>query len=197
MQDGEGTMWFGHNVCPAVEHPMTTLIRLLRMHLEICDDLERVADSLPDQVDRDKCRQLTGLLGTIIRPVHELEERVVFPRIATGGGFVGFQERTLERLRREHCMDCDYAAEIAELLDGLCNRTCCVGMNAVGYALRGFFESLRRHVYFDLEQIIPAAQCLLLREDVQQMAEILRPHQVIVSQACLQTRRSITTRHIH
>jgi len=137
------------------------------------------------------------MLRTNIMPVHEVEECIVLPVLLAGPTNSGISIQTLERLRSEHGMDRGYAGEIADLLSALSDGNCRADMNAVGYALRGFFESVRRHVHFDLEQIIPRAQCRLGAVELKRMSELLRPYRMIVSDACLQTRTTLMTQRLH
>lgn len=117
--------------------------------LRLCDELEDIADSLPAMVNRQKCIYAAKALGPLIRGVHHYEDNVLFPsfeaRMPASPDFA----RTLARLKFEHFEDECFADELTERLLMLGSGRGGVNMEATGYMLRGFFESVRRHIAFE------------------------------------------------
>lgn len=121
--------------------------------IAVCDALEAVADSLPNNVDRQQCLLLSRALGPLLFRAQELEEKQVFPallrleRLELAG--------TIERLRLEHQIDLCYAEEVQEMLKSYGEGRQEIAPDAAGFMLRGFFESMRRHIAFEQELLAP------------------------------------------
>lgn len=125
-----------------------------REQLLLCDALEEIADSLPDNVNRQKCIYAAKILMPLIHGLHRYEEQVLFPHIyAKSGGTESLQE-TLSRLKFEHCEDECYAEELVDTLLKLGSGARDINVEAAGYMLRGFFETIRRHIAFEREHLL-------------------------------------------
>jgi hypothetical protein len=136
------------------EDPIIALRRAHVDQLALCDRLEEIADSLPDQVNRQKCIYAARALGPMIRGLHRFEEEVIFPLIAARNEGDGLTDKTLTRLKFEHCEDECFAEELIEALHDLGVGRPDMNMEATGYMLRGFFEALRRHIAFESEMLL-------------------------------------------
>ncbi|GIL01433.1 MAG: hypothetical protein BroJett030_13320 [Alphaproteobacteria bacterium] len=129
--------------------------------LRLCDDLEAIADSLPERAGPRECLAAARTVNGILRGAHEFEEAQLWPVLLR----LRCDDRelcdSLERLRYEHWEDESYAEEVAAVLTdwGMCvgNRNA----EATGYLLRGFFEGLRRHVAFEREHLVPILRSAL------------------------------------
>ncbi|MCX8999784.1 hemerythrin domain-containing protein [Rhizobiaceae bacterium BDR2-2] len=124
-----------------------------REQLALCDALEEIADSLPANVNRQKCIYAAKALGPAIRNQHLYEENVLFPWLAGRPGAEKTLEETLSRLKYEHFEDECFAEELTDALLRL-GAGAPVNMEAVGYMLRGFFEGLRRHIAFERDHLL-------------------------------------------
>ncbi|MEQ8601713.1 MAG: hemerythrin domain-containing protein [Marivibrio sp.] len=141
-------------------------VEIMRAHheriLRLCDELEAIADSLPERVDVRECLKVARALAPTVRAAHSFEEETFFPlaRAVAGGGRARFEEN-VRRLLGEHQEDESFAEEAAEaLLDwGLCTDR--RGSEITGYMLRGLFETLRRHVAFEREYLIAPVEATL------------------------------------
>lgn len=126
-----------------------------RLKMGLCDALEEVADSLPNQVDIQKCLALSRCVLPTIRRAQKMEETELFPQLMQAYPEDNRLQASLERLRQEHLEDDSFADEIACLLHD-CGSTGRPGnAESAGYMLRGFFSSVRRHVAFEHECLIP------------------------------------------
>jgi hemerythrin-like domain-containing protein len=116
--------------------------------LKLCSELEEIADSLPANVNRQKCIYAAKALGPLIKGVHHYEDTVIFPDLAAKMPYSPDLDKTLSRLKFEHFEDECFAEELMERLLALGSGRE-VNMEATGYMLRGFFEAVRRHIAFE------------------------------------------------
>ena len=123
--------------------------------LALCADLEAIADDLPSQVDRQRCLHLARAVCPTVANAQSLEERVVFPAMRALLPSMPELGQTLERLRWEHFEDMCFAEELHDALLAMGCGEPTLGAEAIGYMVRGFFESLRRHVAFEREILLP------------------------------------------
>tara|TARA_R110000868_G_scaffold6485_4_gene36713 strand:+ start:1269 stop:1712 length:444 start_codon:yes stop_codon:yes gene_type:complete len=117
--------------------------------LALCDALETVADNLPHEINARVCRSLADALEPLVARTHQQEEETLFPLLAASQN--PQLSRTLARLREEHLADHSTAAEVSEALHDLSAGASKLSPDAVGYLLRSFFESMRRHVLSEQE----------------------------------------------
>jgi len=122
--------------------------------LALCDQLEEIADSLPDQINRQKCLYAARALCPLIRTIDKFEEEVLFPQIKSRMPDNTVTPKTLTRLRFDHCEDECFAEELSEALHKLGKSSANINMETTGYMLRGFFEALRRHIAFENEVVL-------------------------------------------
>ncbi len=136
------------------ENPIAVLRKAHKEQLLLCDQLEEIADSLPDSVNRQKCIYAARALGPMVRVLHRFEEDVVFPLFAERLKEHEDIEATLNRLKFEHCEDECFAEELTEALHALGANRPDINIEATGYMLRGFFEAMRRHIAFESEHLL-------------------------------------------
>lgn len=141
-------------------HPLAaSLKRLEEIHREklaVCDQLEAIADSLPSEVNRQKCLYAAKAIAQTIRQAHQFEETSVFPLIVASFPGVPQLAETLQRLQFEHCEDEGFADELADALHRLAAADPRVHPETIGYMLRGFFTTVRRHIAFEREHLVSA-----------------------------------------
>ncbi|THK37140.1 hemerythrin domain-containing protein [Ensifer sp. MPMI2T] len=135
---------------PLVE-PLAWLASAHHDQLALCDSLEAIADSLPEEINRETCAYAAKMIGPMMRALHAGEEQRVFAWIEQRFADDASVHALLERLKYEHCEDECFAEELTEMLDrlGAADRT--VNAETAGYMLRGFFTSVRRHISFEQE----------------------------------------------
>lgn len=126
--------------------------------LRLCDRLEAIADSLPENAGPNECLGAARALMKLVRDAHEFEESRLWPALRGLRPKDGDLEACIERLRLEHREDESYGEEVAAALTdwGMCagNRN----PEATGYLLRGFFEGMRRHIASERERIVPVLE---------------------------------------
>ena len=121
--------------------------------LGLCERLEGIADSLPDQLDVGECLGVARLLPPTVATSHGFEEETFFPLARRLLADAPRLDQAIERLILDHREDEGYAAEAAEALTALAldwrASTDRQSTEATGYLLRGLFETLRRHIAFE------------------------------------------------
>ena len=178
-------------------HPLTTFAQLLREQLHICDALEKIADDLPDQFDTTQCMDLAQSIPAVLSLGHLVQDCIVFPALLRQPASHQFTRQTADRLCDEHLTDQGYAFEVCDLLQDLFYNRSTVDMGQAGYLLRGFFESIRRTVSFELECLLPLALKLLSANDLNQISEILLDHKVVVTQSSSEPHFMLNNHRLH
>lgn len=129
-----------------------------RVLCELCDRLEAVADSLPHHVDAAECLALASLLGPSLLRIEAFEEATLFPALL-GWSKPNFAlDDTIVRLTAEHRLDQGYAEDVQEMLYSYGQGRPTLWPDAAGFMLRGFFESMRRHIAFERQLLLPLLQ---------------------------------------
>lgn len=126
-----------------------------RLKLDVCNSLEIVADRLPDAIDHLDCINLASALVPLLRSIHAFEEQTVFEAysaLAPGSPQIA---ASINRLRSEHVEDQCFADEITVALMKLGRGRVVGNAEEIGFMLRGFFETIRRHVAFEREHLLP------------------------------------------
>ncbi|HEX7075223.1 MAG TPA: hemerythrin domain-containing protein [Hyphomicrobiaceae bacterium] len=123
--------------------------------LELCSALEAIADGLPSLVDRNTCLRVAEALLPAFQMAHAFEEEAVYPTFSAEAFCSEERQKTLARLRVEHVEDEALAEEITERLLPIGYGSGVENPEALGFMLRTFFRSVRRHVAFEREYILP------------------------------------------
>ncbi len=132
-----------------------TLSRFYKIQLELCKQLEIIADDLPDNIDGQSYLYAARMIYPEIKRCHDFEETVFFPAVRKAESEDTPLESILERLRYEHWEDESYAEEVSEALSGYVHEPANRNPETLAYMLRGFFEGLRRHIAFERDHLIP------------------------------------------
>lgn len=138
--------------------------------MQMCDAMERIADGLPDDVDRRLCAQVASCLHFDLPAHHHDEESALFPLLLQRTGPEHGLNDILGRLASEHATDNDFAGEIAEALELLGQGGSPRNPDMLGYMLRGFFERYRRHVQWETTLVMPLARAQLTAADLEGLA---------------------------
>lgn len=133
--------------------PCQDVARWHDQKMRICDELEAIADGLPSRVDRLKCLLVANELVPLLRMCHSYEEEYVFPAFA--GDSDAARTASIRRLKAEHVEDECAAQDLTDTLLAIGHGGAVANPEALGFMLRGFFDSLRRHVAFEREHVLP------------------------------------------
>lgn len=118
----------------------------------LCNALETLADSLPARVDTRAAVLLADRLHPTLRQCHRIEETTIFPVLRIAGAHL---YPIVDRLRTEHFEDEDHACDVRDAIRSLAAVQTRGDAEEVGYMLRCLFVSLRRHLAFDRDYILP------------------------------------------
>lgn len=145
----------------------------------LCDILEQIADGLPADIDRRRCREAASALRYDL-PLHHLdEEEGLFPLLRRHAAQSENLCAITARLSSEHSADESFAEELTEELETLSATGIARNPEALGYMLRGFFESYRRHIHWENEVLLPLARQTLTREDLNELSARMAAHRQI------------------
>jgi hypothetical protein len=125
------------------------------MQLQLCDELEALADSLLADVNSQKCLHLARAVYPLVASTQRVEEAMLFVPLSRLADRVPDMPSTLERLRFEHHSDLCSAEELNDVLLAFGRGEDAMTADALGYMLRAFFEGVRRHVAFEREVLVP------------------------------------------
>ena len=126
-----------------------------QVKLSLCERLEAIADSLPDDIDNQECLVISRTLLPVFKESHQLEESELFPLVIEYGFADAAIDKTIERLKFEHLEDESFADEISSCLQDLVTHPHTANINQLSYMLRGFFKGVQRHIAFEREYILP------------------------------------------
>lgn len=123
-----------------------------REQIGLCKTLELIADALPHNIDPALCKAAAGSIHRVMTKVVQVEQEALTDDLARRGpARVLDLTATIDRLLRENAEDLCYAEELQETLKELGNGRRTVSADAIGYMLRGFFESRRRRIALERE----------------------------------------------
>jgi hypothetical protein len=130
--------------------------------LELCLAAEAIADVLPANIDRLGCLQMAGELLPLLRESHRYEEEIVFPAFENASAGDGTaRSATIRRLKAEHVEDECAAEHLTEVLLAIGHGGRVENAEALGFMLRAFFATMRRHIAFEREHVLPIVATLV------------------------------------
>ena len=131
----------------------------------LCDMLERIADSLLEPLDTVQASTGIVALRSCLKRHVALEEIYLYPvltkRLCPGD----LAENLLEHIRCEHTADESLAHDTADQLEQALVSGRVENPEMLGYMLRGFFECRRRHIAWEDSIILPLARYRLSAKD--------------------------------
>lgn len=146
------------------------------LQAQLCNQLELIADGLPVNVDPLICGSVIEFLR-IDMPLHHRDEELgLFPLIERRALPADNIHDILARLALEHATDESFAAELLESLELLRDRRRLSNPEMVGYMLRSFFESYRRHIAWENAIVIPLARQRLTEIDLAHLSKVVARH---------------------
>jgi hemerythrin-like domain-containing protein len=141
---------------PECAGPIEKAMQLhLSTQLELCQQLEAIADDLPKTIDHQNLLIVARKILPTIKEAHRFEERRIFPHIQVEAEDKEALTQSLERLKFEHWEDESFAEELSHGLINFVSECEEPSSITLAYMLRGFFEGVRRHIAFEVEHILP------------------------------------------
>lgn len=139
-----------------------TLMRLYVSHLNsldgLCQDLETIADGLPASINVQASLVVAQNILPIITSAHKFEEDHIFPILLDAIRNGTAMKDEIERLKSEHWIDEDYGEEVYLALKDFVANQNPAKAETLSWMLRGFFESMRRHIAFEHAVILPVVR---------------------------------------
>ena len=136
--------------------PCLDIARVHQGKLHLCAAMEAIADALPSAVDRMECLRIASELVPLLRESHRYEEETIFPVFEkVQGASHPARAASVRRLQAEHVEDECAAQDLTEVLLEIGHGAAVDNPEALGFMLRAFFETLRRHIAFEREHILP------------------------------------------
>lgn len=151
-------------------NPLDVIAQAHAVQEQTCDAMERIADGLPNDIDRMLCLQVAACLQFDLPLHHQDEDAGLFPILKSRALPEDGLEEILDRLAAEHASDSDFASEIAESLEVLGQKMQSANPDMLGYMLRGFFERYRRHVQWENMLVMPLARLRLTSGDLENLS---------------------------
>lgn len=151
---GAELCWAVRECSPLKGKPCTWMAQAHAEKLSLCEQLERIADSLPDRIDRLLCLQIANRLLPVVRESHRYEEQILFPafnRAARTRGHV-----VVTQLTSDHIFDECAAEEVTEALLDIGHGGEVANPEAFGFMLRAFFDTVRRHIAYEHVYLFPS-----------------------------------------
>jgi hemerythrin-like domain-containing protein len=107
---------------------------------------------------------------------HRDEECALFPLMERRALPSDNIHEILARVALEHATDESFTSELIESLEILSSGEKVPNPEMVGYMLRSFFESYRRHIYWENVVVLPLARVRLKPEDMSELERAMRIH---------------------
>ena len=160
VADTAGKIWVqADGLQPLGEAFLVMVERDRRRLLRLCAALEKLADGLPRSCLGGRTARLLSFLNKAYDRHIFLYEKCLFPLVRSIGGPKVAIAPILAQLEYEHASDLGSVHEIkSAFLTGSCSQfdTC-----VLGFSLRSFFESCRRHLAWEANILGPIVHDLL------------------------------------
>lgn len=154
-------------------NPLDVIAHEHKWQQKLCDALERIADDLPDNVDKMLVAAVLPMLRVDLGVHIRDEEEGLFPlmckRAQPGDNF----QEIAEVLLLEHSADEGFADEIVDQLEAIKDGRRPLNPDMLGYMLRGFFETQRRHLAWEDAVVLPLARARLTADDLRQLSRVM------------------------
>lgn len=157
-----------------VEHldPLDALAHDHTFQLELCELMEGLADSLPEG-DIIIAAAVVPVLRHGVTGHMRFEEEALFPLLRGHEAEAPQVHSITSQLTREHEADVDFLEEVAAALDAFVVEGVIDNPEMLGYMLRFFFESQRRHIEWENRVLIPLARDVLTPDERQMLRRSL------------------------
>jgi hemerythrin-like domain-containing protein len=143
------------HVSPQSVEALGLVVNQQKLQLHLCRRLEEIADSLPKALDRGLALQASAALPHCRAAHVGLQDGVLFKMARRRMGKEAEGRAMISQLEDEHARDTDHAYEVADTLETLGRGGALTNPEMLGYMLRGYFESQRRHLAWETAIALP------------------------------------------
>lgn len=151
----------GYNPLDILDHEHQRLTLL-------CDVLESIADELPG-ASHSLCSMAAKILKHELPVHHVIEDECLFPVLRKRVRPEDNLDAIFTQLEAEHASDDSYSKDLIECLESMGQGVEPANPEMVGYMLRAFFESYRRHMALEERLLFPLARARLTPEDLREL----------------------------
>ncbi len=155
----------------SVSQPLKLIEYEHALQLLFCDRLEQIADALPSMANKNLVHGVSQLLREGMWPHMRMEEEMLFPLLRQRCPADELLEEVFGQLEKEHQQDADLEIEIAEELNNLLRTGAAHNAEMLGYMLRGYFYSQRRHIEWENRVVLPLARERLNQDDLARLSD--------------------------
>ncbi|MBY0561262.1 hemerythrin domain-containing protein [Hyphomicrobium sp.] len=152
-------------------HPLEIIQEEHALQLELCALLESIADNLPAKLEPALAVIAISILKGSVKAHTKFEEDALFPILRGRLSSNDTVLQALAGLSLQHECDEDIADELVEALTDALQNSAPQNPEMLGYILRGYFESQRRHIAWEESIVLPAARRALTVEDLTRLQE--------------------------
>lgn len=163
----------GRTARGGTSNPLDVIAHEHKWQEKLCDALERIADDLPDNVDRMLVAAILPMLRNDFAIHIRDEEQGLFPLLCKRCGPDDNFDEIASTLSIEHAADKGFADEILDQLEELNSGARPHNPDMLGYMLRGFFETQRRHLAWEDAVVLPLARQRLIDSDLQELSRVM------------------------
>lgn len=172
----------------SIPNPLEQIERQHTRQESLCDALEEIADCLPSKIDAAlMAKALAGLSNDLPLLQRDMNEGL-FPLLQAHCQPEDRIDDMVTRLAMEKTIDLSFAGEIIETLGAMTSGTPVRNPNTLGYMLRGFFESYRRHLHWESTVILPIARKRLSDGALRELSNKMRAHRTECKLGCAPSR---------
>lgn len=133
---------------------------------ELCDLLESIADGLPHSFDKALAVIAVSILEGSVPRHMRLEEEALFPLLRLRIPNDDSLHAALDCLEEEHERDGAALDELTDALRTAAETGSVSNPDMLGYMLRGYFDSQRRHIAWEDRVVLPVARQVLTVADL-------------------------------
>lgn len=156
--------------------PLAVIEHGQKVQQYLCHCLEAIADGLPDNLDQVLVGTTLPLLKQELGNCIRDHEDALYPLLEVRALPDDCVRELLPAVKEGNARDLSYASDIAEQLEHLARGGKPENPDMLGYMLRGFFETRRRHNAWENAVIVPLARKRLTAEDQKALAARMLQH---------------------
>jgi hemerythrin-like domain-containing protein len=146
--------------------PIGLIVEEHALQCELCDLLEALADGLPNRFDKALAVIAVSILEGSVPRHMRLEEDALFPLLRQRIAADDPLHAALVCLEEEHERDGATLVELTDALKSAAAEGSVANPDMLGYQLRGYFESQRRHIAWEDRVVLPVARAVLSPADL-------------------------------
>ncbi|MEM6578289.1 MAG: hemerythrin domain-containing protein [Pseudomonadota bacterium] len=153
----------------ADRHPLSRLSAQSHRASQVSDLLEALADDLPRR-NAPIWREARRLCDAVLRLHYKTMSDILIPHLLDRMSQETEFQDMLSRLRKDYDEEASRLLDLHDLItEALASGYDSIAPDALGYALRSYFEAARRHINWETEVLFPMARRKLNLQDLQEI----------------------------